>query len=120
MSNILLRDEELSTSEEVNPLDQAACKRAIRILFKHYPGHEWKVSIDGGTMKILSMNLSSNWGYVIMLKDLEPNPKSFDKTIMRAGGEILERFGMPTQKMDIQIWADLPRDLRGIPQADKS
>lgn len=120
MSQILANQLELATSEEVNPIDQAACRRATRILFKHYPGHEWHVAIDGGLMKIRSMNLSTNYGYVIRLDEMDPSPEGFDKPVMRAGGEILERYGMPAQKMDIQIWQDLPRDLRGIPEKDAS
>jgi len=112
------RDMVPATSEAQNPLDTAACKRAVGVLFKHFPGHEWLVDIAGGAMNIRSANLSSNYGWVQLLSEL--TSQNFDKKIMLGGGEILERFGMPAQKMDIQIWKDLPRDLRGIPEKDLS
>lgn len=107
-----------STSEAQDPLDTAACKRAVGILFKHYPGHDWQVSIAGGIMDIHSANLSTNYGWRQRLDEVDP--RNFDKKVMRAGGEILERFNMPAQKMDIQIWKELPRDLRGAPLRDDS
>ena len=105
-----------ATSEVQDPMDEAACKHAVGILFKHYPGHEWMVDIAGGIMNIRSGNLSTSYGWRQRLDEMEP--RSFDKQIMRAGGEILERFGMPAQKMDIQIWKELPRDLRGAPEKE--
>lgn len=107
-----------ATSEKQDPMDMAACRRAVGILFKHYPGHEWLVDIAGGVMNIRSANLSSNYGWVQRLDEV--TPRNFDNKVMKGGGEILERFGMPAQKMDIQIWKDLPRDLRGIPEKDLS
>lgn len=105
-----------ATSETQNSMDEAACKRAVGILFKHYPGHEWMVDIAGGIMNIRSGNLSTNYGWVQRLDEMEP--RNFDKKVMIAGGEVLERFGMPAQKMDIQIWKALPRDLRGAPEKE--
>lgn len=109
---------EAATSEKFDRMDQAACERAATTLFKKYPGHDWKVAIDGGCMKIWSMNLSSNYGWLQRMSEV--TPRDFDKKIMLAGGEILERFGMPAQQMDIQIWKELPRDLRGAPEKDIS
>jgi len=107
-----------ATSEDQNPMDVAACKRAVGVLFKHYPGHEWMVDVAGGVMNIRSKNLSTNYGWVQRLDEV--SPADFDKKVMQAGGEVLERFGMPAQKMDIQIWSELPRDLRGAPLRDDS
>lgn len=116
--SIILNGMAAATSEEQDPLDQAACNRAIGVLFKHYPGHQWMVDLSGGVMNIRSANLSTNYGWRQRMDEVDP--KTFDKQIMRAGGEILERHNMPTQQMDIQIWNELPRDLRGAPKRDNS
>lgn len=118
--SLILNRMAAATSEEQDPLDQAACTRASAILFKHYPGHEWMVDISGGIMNIRSKNLSTNYGFRQRMDELSATPDGFDKPIMRAGGEILERFGMAAQKMDIQVWKELPRDLRGVPLRDDS
>jgi len=107
-----------ATSEEQSTMDQAACKRAIAVLFKHYPGHSWYVTIEGGIMNIRSMNLSSNWGYRKLMSELGPSPEEFDRPITQAGGEVLERFGLAASALDIKVYQELPRDLRGLPMKD--
>ena len=107
-----------ATSEEQNNFDQQACKRALSVLFKHYPGHSWYVTVEGGVMNIRSMNLSSNWGFRELMSNLGPSPEEFDMPIMRAGGEILERFGLAASSLDLKVYQELPRDLRGIPMKD--
>ena len=107
-----------ATSEEQDPLDQAACKRAIATLFKNYPGHDWAVDVAGGVMNIRNQNLSTNYGWVQRMDEI--TPRDFDKKVMLAGGEILERFGLPSKRMDIQIYQELPRNLRGEIERDQS
>jgi len=51
------------------------------------------------------------WGYTIRADEVE-----HDITRMRfitAGGELLERFGHPRGKFDVDVWARLPKDVRG-------
>jgi len=100
-----------ATSEDQTALDNAACKRAIATLFKHYPGHDWQVDVAGGVMNIKNANLSTNYGFVQRMDEI--TPRNFDNKVMMGGGEILERFGMPSGKMDIQIYQELPKNLRG-------
>ena len=116
--SVIMNGMSAATSEKQDALDQAACKRAVGNLFKHYPGHEWLVDIAGGVMNIRSANLSTNYGFVQRLDEV--TPRNFDNKVMQAGGEVLERFGMPAKRMDIQIYKELPRDLRGAPEKDLS
>ena len=107
-----------ATSEEQTALDNAACKRAISVLYDNYPGHEWQVDLSSGVMNIRNANLSTNYGWVQRMDEV--TPRNFDKKVMMAGGEILERFGMPSGKMNIEIYQELPKNLRGELEKDLS
>jgi hypothetical protein len=63
-------------------------------LERHYPHPKgvpgwWGVQIAGSCINIWNTLLSGHWGYVIHSANLSP------EKVVRAGGEILERFGVP-------------------------
>jgi len=118
MSDIITRDVSADTSENHNNLDQMAANRALEVLLKHYPGYDWYISVEGGVIKIRNMNLSNTHGFVQRMDEVSPT--DFDEKVMLAGGEILERFGMPTGKFKLDVFAELPRDFRGVPLRDAS
>lgn len=77
-------------------------RKVLDVLIKHYGGHNWFVdcTADGKWVTIQLMYGSAEqpkmwkWGYGLnMLKLVQGDADYFNKTIMRAGGEILERFG---------------------------
>jgi hypothetical protein len=75
--------------------DMVAAKRIGEVLEKHYPGHYMRVEVDseGGIARVIHPLLPPSWCYVIHLADLKSDPGM--RTVMRAGGELLERFNIP-------------------------
>lgn len=75
--------------------------RAIgRLLHAHYHGHDWNVWVSrrAGIAKVwLSCLMSPQYPYVLHLAGLRPHD------VMRAGGEILERYGLPRSTIDFSL-----------------
>lgn len=105
------------------PAEITICKGIGRLLEFHYPGHPWsvEVNIEQGYAKVSIPDLlGPNWGWVILLSEMS------DQLVIKAGGEILERFKIPRSTIDlaryVQIMDTLPlvgmyraRDKRLIP-----
>jgi len=88
-------------------------KEGMKYLTMSYPGHMWAIQINefGRMFNIFNHCFHSVWGYTIRADEVE-----HDITRMRfitAGGELLERFGHPRGKFDVDVWARLPKDVRG-------
>lgn len=75
--------------------DIAMCRRIVNVLFQHYPRHVWHVTVDSrphvGTAEIKllytdHLGVLPRLGYRLHLN------KITDRKIMRAGGELLERY----------------------------
>jgi hypothetical protein len=66
-------------------------KNAAELLHKHYPGHLWATAIDGGFLDIRNLMISGDMGYRVKIGQLFSG-SDWDKKVMRAGGEILERY----------------------------
>lgn len=77
-------------------------KGAADTLERHYPGWLWAIEPDerGGIINIFSMRLSGQWGYTLLTKTLQADV-NFER-VMRAGGELLERFGFAARGYDGQ------------------
>ena len=70
-------------------------------LTEHYPGHPWYVEVDSnGRMVHISIPvLMHNHRFNIRMRDLHSDPGL--KLVIRAGGEILERWKMPRTTMNV-------------------
>ena len=92
-------------------------------LEKLYPGWLWTLNPDefAGMLYLYSLRLSGEYGYKMKIGDIENDEtRGF---AMRAGGELLERFGCPRKAFKPRYLADKIQDVRGnyIPdQTDKS
>jgi hypothetical protein len=78
--------------------DLMVAKAITRVLLANYRGHFWVVECDSaqGIAWISIPILLGDWKYVFRLsEDITP------AMIIRAGGEILERFNMPRSGLDI-------------------
>lgn len=97
-----IKEARLSAAAEVQ------AKNAADMLHKHYPGWLWGVHVDsdGGVMKVMLLSVSGSWGFIIKLKDLDPEYRK----VMRAGGEILERFNLSRRGRREGDISDLQRD----------
>lgn len=92
---------DLSTHEKPTPADMTTAREIFRVLKREYPGHPWSVEVHAseGWAKIgLTALLGPNWGWMIHLD------RYTDQDILKAGGEILERFKIPRSTIDIAAY----------------
>ncbi len=74
--------------------NRALARRIWEVLQLHYPGHQWVVAASheqGGAF--IDFPMFTTWRYFIRLVDLKGDPGM--KAVVRAGGEILERYRLP-------------------------
>ena len=88
-------------------------KRVAETLHKHYPGHLWAVNIDeeGGVVTVMNLALSGKWGFLLKLRVVQEDPDL--KCVMRAGGELLERYRLRRGSYQQGSLLDLKRDYKG-------
>lgn len=93
-------------------------KRTADELQRHYPGHLWAVNIneEGGVMTVMNLALSGKWGFLLKLKTVQEDPDL--KSVMRAGGELLERYRLRRGRYEPGAVGDMKRDWRGNAIAD--
>ncbi len=95
--------------------DMLLAKQIAETLMAHYPApHLWAVSCEGrtGIATIKNLNLNGQWGYVLKLPKLY-SASSLAKDVIRAGGEILERFNMDRGRFNEQQYAELKTNFAG-------
>ena len=94
-------------------------KQAADLLEKQYPGWAWAITPDeaGGVINLHSFMLSGTWGYTLCIGGLQADPQL--RKVVKAGGELLERFGMPPGPFNRDRWLHMKRHL-GLPVADVS
>lgn len=69
-------------------------------LEQHYPGHNWRVNADHeqGVVSVWlqyfdKLRKNAPWGFRLFISRLNSDPEM--KCVVTAGGELLERFGLP-------------------------
>ena len=116
-----MNDAILTENPQVAANDLVMAKEMADTLNRHYPGHLWAVNVDGagtGFADVRNIGLSGNWGFRVMLKHTY-SASEFQKRIVMAGGEILERFRLSRGRLNEEQYADLPTDRFGNFKADK-
>lgn len=105
--------------------DMALGKKILDILEKHYPLHAWFVDVnhESGHCSIQLMYEGKDksvriWKYGYLLHIVKfSDAVDIEKKVMRAGGEILERYGMARRKVsenDIMDFFDKGVDDSGM------
>lgn len=119
MSNILIVENQQKAEAHAN--DYVMAKDAAEALTAAYPGWMWGVNVDGrtGMCDIRNFNLSGQRGYRLKLRDIY-SASSFKEDVIKAGGEILERYNQARGKFDAQKWSELALTPSGIPIGDYS
>lgn len=109
-------------SPQLTANDMVMAKQMAEKLHQHYPGHLWAVQVQGvkGIADVRNLMLSGSWGFRLKLPDIYSG-SDFDRQIVRAGGELLERYrirraGMRHVADEI---ASAPVDFAGNMIADK-
>jgi hypothetical protein len=89
-------------------------KTAADLLEKHYSGWAWAIEPDefGGVINIYSLKCSGDWGYTLKISSLQHDPHQ--RRLIRAAGELLERFGFQAGRYDREAWAHKSRHLGQI------
>lgn len=92
--------------------------RMADVLNRQYPGHLWMVhaSIKGGVVHIRNLYLSGKWGFVVKLADVLADVEN--KQLMRAAGELLERYRLRRGALNMAEYTGLKTDFAGNPIAD--
>lgn len=94
-------------------LDMAVSKRILEVLNKHYPGYPWGVKVQKGRANIKNMATSGEEGYAINFDTKDYSASNLDAAIVRAGGEVLERFGLRRAWADPQQISELKMNWMG-------
>lgn len=94
--------------------DYSVAKEMADALTDHYPGHLWAVSADSqtGMCDIRAMQLSSTWGYRLKMPQIY-SASAFKADVIRAGGEILERFRLSRGRFSEDQYTDLKTNFAG-------
>lgn len=85
---------------EFDAQDIALCKQIMGVLSWHYPNHPWMVNANHKTgvadIKLCYVSKTgrlTNWGYLFKIGEMKSG--EFYRKIVRGGGELLERYGLP-------------------------
>lgn len=91
-------DDMESASSKVGKMEMWIAKKIGSALVNKYPGRQWGVRVDvpGGVMVILCPSVSNEKGYHMHLKGDTIN--TMELRAIRAGGEILERYGISRER----------------------
>lgn len=110
----------LTDIPKVSLYELVLAKDMAEVLHAHYPGHMWGVSVSEktGMADIRNLYLSGNWGYRLKLAD-HYSASEWKKDVIRAGGEILERFKVSRGRAS-DAMNTLPVDFAGRPIFDRS
>lgn len=100
--------------------DHIMAKTMADALDSHYSGHLWAVSADSqtGLCTIRDLLLSGQMGYVLKIPDIY-SASAFKADVIRAGGELLERYRMSRGRLDEQQYAGLTTNFAGEFTFDK-
>jgi len=97
---------------ESQAADIALCSKVSEILNKHYLNHPWLIGCNHETgvfsIKLLYPNklgMIGNHGVLLHLRKSAANHDILKKKVMRAGGELLERWKLATKKADADSYA---------------
>ena len=98
----------------VAALDYNMAKEMSDILHEAYPRHLWAVTCEGdkGIATVRNMALSGEWGFVLKLSEIY-TASDWKKKIVRAGGELLERFCLARCEGNQDAIAGLKNDFSG-------
>ncbi len=116
----------LTDAPQVSAYEMTLARDMADTLFRHYPGeptrpHLWAVSVNAeqGIAEVRNLGLSGQWGFQLNLPH-NYSASDFAKRVMRAGGELLERFRVSRGRAGISHIDALPTNHAGLhtPDAD--
>lgn len=114
MSNSIILHQKVSGASVHDLADIEIAKRMADVLDRHYPGHHWAVNVDsaGGIATVKNFRLSGDWGFLVKLVGTY-SASEFDRGVMLAGGELLERYRLHRGSFRENEYGILPVDFAG-------
>lgn len=115
-----MREELVTENPQGAANDVLMAKEMAEALHAAYPGHMWAVACDGeiGFADVRNLALSGNWGFRIKLNKIYSGSQ-FKKHVVRAGGELLERYRMPRGHFSADHYETLKLDKVGNFKVDQ-
>jgi hypothetical protein len=107
MSDLILTDSPTVTANEY-----ILARETAATLHECYPGYLWGVNVERSIVNVRNLNLSGMWGFTLHVPAIY-SASEWKKQVMRAGGEILERYRMRRGQRDEQRLLEAQRDYRG-------
>jgi hypothetical protein len=104
------------TDIKVQLAENQVCRTVGSHLERLYPGWRWWVECkaETGVVYVKNLDLSGEYGFVVHLARLAQDPEL--KTVMRAGGEVLERYNQHRGKRPKSL--SVERDISGEAKGD--
>lgn len=103
---------------DITAADLTVMKNAADVLERHYPGHRWMTTCKKGVLDIYNGNLSGQMGYRI--KEINCfSATDLAKEVVKAGGEILERYRQPRGSFNLDRILTAPQNKIGNHVADR-
>lgn len=98
--------------DEMTADELSVMKQSADLLFRHYPDHRWMTTCKKGVLDIYNTNLSGQMGFRITLPKIY-SASQLDKEVMRAGGEILERYRQERGAFNLDRILTAPQNKQG-------
>ena len=102
----------LDPSQTENALDYIMAKDVGDTLNKHYPGHLWAVYVKDSLIYVKNLMLSGKWGFIVKTADCF-SATELNRRLVRAGGELLERYRQRRTGVDMDGIMGQPLDAAG-------
>lgn len=103
----LVRHSKMTEKQEMTVASQVG-----ELLHVAYPGYVWRVTVLQGVVTVHNAMLSGQWGFLLKIASLDPE----GKVVVRAGGELLERYNLTRAKnkrAGQEEMKEVERDFRG-------
>ena len=109
----------ITATPDLGANDFVIAREMAEALHQAYPGHLWAVSCSGetGMADVRNLMLSGSWGFRLKLKDIYSG-SAFKKDVIKAGGELLERYRVARGRFNAENMASMPVDFAGRLKAD--
>jgi hypothetical protein len=93
--------------------EKEVCDYVGPLLASRYPGYRWRVETAGGVVNIRCEHTNARYGYTL-IPERYFSETQWRAAIIRAGGEILERFNMSRRAFDVANFLARPRNFAGL------
>jgi len=107
----------MTASPDIDANDFVVAKEMADILHTTYPGHIWAVNVQNGFADVRNLALSGSMGYRIKQPSVY-SASEMKRRVVRAGGEILERYRVRRGRHHVEDISSLQVDFAGRHKAD--